>query len=30
MQLALHNHQRGKSDYWHPDIVLDHSRKRGK
>jgi sugar phosphate isomerase/epimerase len=30
MQLALHNHQRGKSDYWHPDIVLDHSGKRGK
>lgn len=30
MQLALHNHQRGKSDYWHPDIVLDHSKKRGK
>lgn len=29
MQLALHNHQRGKSDYWHPDIVLDHSKKRG-
>jgi sugar phosphate isomerase/epimerase len=30
MQLALHNHQRGKSDYWHPDIVLDHSKKHGK
>ncbi len=30
MTLALHNHQRGKSDYWHPDIVLDHSKKRGK
>lgn len=30
MELALHNHQRGKSDYWHPDIVLDHSKKRGK
>jgi sugar phosphate isomerase/epimerase len=30
MQLAIHNHQRGKSDYWHPDIVLDHAKKRGK
>jgi sugar phosphate isomerase/epimerase len=30
MQLALHNHQRTKSDYWHPSIVLDHSQKRGK
>jgi L-ribulose-5-phosphate 3-epimerase len=30
MQLALHNHQRSKSDYWHPDIVLDHAKKRGK
>lgn len=30
MALALHNHQRGKSEYWHPDIVLDHAKKRGK
>jgi sugar phosphate isomerase/epimerase len=30
MQLAIHNHQRGKSDYWRPDIVLDHVKKRGK
>ena len=30
MQLALHNHQRTKSEYWHPDIVLEHSRHRGK
>jgi sugar phosphate isomerase/epimerase len=30
MQLAIHNHQRGKSDYWHPDIVLDHAKNRGK
>lgn len=29
MQLALHNHQRTKSEYWHPDIALDHSRHRG-
>ena len=29
MQLALHNHQRTKSEYWHPDIVLEHSRHRG-
>jgi sugar phosphate isomerase/epimerase len=29
MTLALHNHQRGKSEYWHPDIVLDHAKKRG-
>ncbi|QDV29853.1 Xylose isomerase-like TIM barrel [Planctopirus ephydatiae] len=30
MQLALHNHQRGKSEYWHPDIVLDHCKRRGR
>jgi sugar phosphate isomerase/epimerase len=30
MQLALHNHQRTKSEYWHPDIVLEHSKHRGK
>ena len=30
MRLAIHNHQRGRSDYWHPDIVLDHTRMRGK
>ena len=30
MQLALHNHQRTKSEYWHPGIVLEHSQHRGK
>ncbi len=28
MRLAIHNHQRGKSAYWSPDIVLDHCRNR--
>jgi sugar phosphate isomerase/epimerase len=30
MQLALHNHQRTKSEYWQPGIVLEHSQHRGK
>jgi L-ribulose-5-phosphate 3-epimerase len=30
MQLALHNHQRTKSEYWHPGIVLDLAQNRGK
>lgn len=29
MRLALHNHQRRKSDYWHPLIVGDHYKNRG-
>jgi len=29
MQLALHNHQRSKSEYWHPSIVLDNANHRG-
>ena len=30
MKLALHNHQRGKSEYWSPDIVLGLCANRGK
>lgn len=29
MRLALHNHQRTKSEYWHPLIVGDHCKNRG-
>ncbi len=29
MRLALHNHQRTKSEYWHPLIVGDHYKNRG-
>lgn len=30
MKLALHNHQKGRSDYWSPDIVLEVCANRGK
>jgi L-ribulose-5-phosphate 3-epimerase len=30
MKLALHNHQRTKSDYWSPEIVLDVCANRGR
>jgi L-ribulose-5-phosphate 3-epimerase len=30
MRLALHNHQKGQSDYWNPEIVLDVCANRGK
>ena len=30
MNLALHNHQRTKSEYWSPEIVLEICAKRGK
>lgn len=29
MRLALHNHQRTKSEYWHPFIVTDHCKDLG-
>jgi len=30
MRLALHNHQKGRSNYWSPEIVLDACTKRSK
>ena len=30
MRLALHNHQRTKSEYWHPFIVTDHCKDLGR